>query len=84
MAAYGQINASLTLLGRLLDQFTSHNKIINNSLIISPDYLKLRAGLIQALEPFPQARIEVAKVLRSLETVEALPSNNGNSKLATT
>lgn len=73
--AYGKILESLTLIGRLLDRFTSSSRIVTNQLVVSPDYLRLRAALIQALAPYPEARQAVAKVLREAEVVEM---SNGN------
>jgi len=57
--------------GRVLGSFAdSHARVVNNSLTISPDYLRLRSGLMRALAPFPQARAAVAKMLAELESVE--------------
>ena len=42
---------------------------INQNLIVSADYLKLRQLLLSALRPFPQARAAVLAALRSVESV---------------
>lgn len=68
--AYGKIIDSLTLIGKLLNQFSAHAHVVNNQLIVSPDYLRLRTALIAALEPYPEARQAVARVLREIEAVE--------------
>ena len=67
---YAVILRSLTLIGQLLDQFKGHERTTINQLVVSPDYIRLRAALIQALGPYPEARRAVAKVLSDLETVE--------------
>lgn len=67
VAAHRAITCNLELTGKLLELFTAHTTTINNSLIISPDYLALRAALIGALAPHPAARQAVARVLRELE-----------------
>jgi hypothetical protein len=55
------------LVGKLVGELTQGTQILNQSLVVSPDYLRLRALLITALAPFPAARIAVAKALRELE-----------------
>ncbi len=55
------------IVGKLVGELTQGTQILNQSLVVSPDYLKLRALLITALAPFPAARIAVAKALRELE-----------------
>src|SRR5216683_250559 len=42
---------------------------INQNLIVSADYLRLRQLLLSALRPFPQARAAVLAALRSVESV---------------
>lgn len=68
--SYGVILKSLELIGRLLDQFKGHERTTINQLVVSPDYIRLRAALITALAPYPEARRAVAEVLRDLESVE--------------
>jgi hypothetical protein len=67
---YGKILEVLTFIGKLLNQFSGHHAQQVNQLVVSPDYLRLRAALITALQPYPEARAAVARVLRDLETVE--------------
>ena len=68
--SYAFILRSLELIGKLLDQFKGHAKQTVNQLVISPDYIRLRAALIQALQPYPEARQGVARVLRELESID--------------
>jgi hypothetical protein len=68
--SYAVIIHSLELIGKLLDSFHGREKQTINQLVISPDYLRLRAALIQALASYPDARKAVAAVVRDLETAE--------------
>jgi len=61
------LHENYTLSGKLIAELNTGTQVINQSLVVSPDYLKLRALLVQALQPFPAARIAVAKALRELE-----------------
>jgi hypothetical protein len=61
------------LVGKLVGELTQGTQILNQSLVVSPDYLRLRALLITALAPFPAARIAVAKALRELEQPSEAP-----------
>lgn len=67
----GQIHRNLELVGKLLDQFVSHSVHTSVSLLISPEYLQLRSGLLQALAAHPEARRAVASVLHGIETTAA-------------
>jgi hypothetical protein len=40
---------------------------INNNVLIMPAYIELRVGLVEALNPYPEAKIAVAQVLHRLE-----------------
>ncbi len=75
--AYAKILDALNLVGKLLNQFAGHHAQQVNQLVVSPDYLRLRAALINALQPYPDARVAVAKVLRDLEAVEVEGTANG-------
>ena len=68
--SYAFILRSLELIGKLLSQFKGYQSTTINQLTISPDYLKLRAALIQALAPYPDARRAVAAVLREIEDID--------------
>jgi hypothetical protein len=63
----GRILDSLSFTAKLLGELSTHNQTTINQLVVSPQYLELRAALIQALAPFPPARKAVSQVLRRLE-----------------
>ncbi len=68
--------------GRILGSFAADNaRVINQSLIVSPDYIRLRSGLMKALAPYPEARSAVARMLAELESVE--PVEKAEPKLIT-
>ena len=67
----GQIHRNLELVGKYLGEFASHSISTSVSLLITPEYLDLRAALVRALRPSPQARAAVAAVLRDVETTAA-------------
>lgn len=71
--SYGHILRTLEAAGKMLDGFKGAQQTVINQLIVSGDYLRLRAALINALAPYPEARQAVAKVLRDMEV-----SNNGS------
>jgi hypothetical protein len=62
-----QVHKNLELVGRYLGEFAQRSISTQISVLISPEYLKLRAALVQALRPFPEARMAVAAVLHRIE-----------------
>lgn len=68
VAVEGAITANLTLVGKLLGQLIQHHDVRHTSILISPDYLRLRATLIDALRPFPDAMRAVGAALHALES----------------
>jgi hypothetical protein len=58
---------SLTFTAKLLGDLSTHSQTTINQLVVSPQYLELRSALIRALQPFPDARKAVSRVLRGLE-----------------
>jgi hypothetical protein len=84
LRVHAEMRANLRLCGHLLGEFTKGDTIVNQSLVVSPDYLRLRQGLLEALANFPDARKAVFAVMRSLETappitnpeVRAIPKLN--------
>jgi hypothetical protein len=73
-----QIHKNLELVGRYLGEFAKHTVQTNISILVQPEYLKLRTALLQALADFPEARWAVANVLHSIEGAAAAP--NGHDK----
>lgn len=68
VSAEGAITANLTLVAKLLGQLVQHHEVRSTSILISPDYLKLRATLIEALKPYPEAARAVGAALHRLES----------------
>jgi len=69
---HARITSNLDLEARLLDQIGGRATVINNSLVISPSYLRLRQLLLNALAPsqFRAARMAIVVALRAVETAE--------------
>jgi hypothetical protein len=75
----GQVHKNLELVGRYLGEFAKHTVQTNISILVQPEYLRLRSALLQALWPFPEARQAVAAVLHSIEATAAQePVQNGH------
>jgi hypothetical protein len=77
-----QIHTNLELVGKYLGEFARHSVQTNISIVVQPEYLKLRSALLQALWPFPEARQAVAAVLHDIEGSAAQePVPNGHDKV---
>jgi hypothetical protein len=77
----GQIHKNLELVGRYLGEFAKHTITTNVSILVQPEYLKLRSALLQALAPFPEAKFAVVAALHGLESAAAQePVANGHDK----
>ena len=70
LMAISQARGNLELLARLMGELQNQQNTVN-VLVADPDWLKLRAGIIRALEPWPAARLAVAAAIR--ETVNDEP-----------
>jgi hypothetical protein len=76
-----QIHQNLELTGKYLGEFARVTTQTQISLLVTPEYLKLRSALLRALWPFPEARQAVAAVLHEIEGVAAQePAPNGQDK----
>jgi hypothetical protein len=74
-----QIHTNLELVGKYLGEFARHSVQTNISLLVTPEYLKLRTALLQALADFPEAKYAVAAVLHDIEGAAAKePVANGH------
>lgn len=71
-AIHARLTANLELTARLLDEIGTHSTTVTNNLIVAPQYLELRAKLLEALSPpqFRAARHAVVAALRAIETIE--------------
>jgi hypothetical protein len=65
------LHDNVELTGRSLGTFAEHERAItqvaNLGVLMSPEYVDLRASLIKALTPFPEARRAVGSVLAGVE-----------------
>jgi hypothetical protein len=61
------IHRNLELVGKYLGEFASHSVQTTISMLVTPEYLDLRASLLRALQPFPDARRAVAATLHQVE-----------------
>jgi len=65
-----QLHRNLEITGELLGDLSTGGTTINNVLIL-PAYVEMRVALVKALQPFPDARSAVAKVLHRIESKAA-------------
>jgi hypothetical protein len=63
LAAIGQARGNLELLARLLGELQDQQVAVQ-VLVTSPDWLRLRAAIMAALEPYPAACQAVAEAIR--------------------
>jgi hypothetical protein len=71
VSAEGAITANLALVGKLLGMIVQRHDVRSTSLLVSPDYLKLRSALVDALRPYPEAGRAVGAALHRLESEAA-------------
>jgi hypothetical protein len=62
------ITAALSMSAKLLGMLTTTIDVRHTSLLVSPDYLKLRQVLVQALRSHPEALRDVSAALHRLES----------------
>jgi hypothetical protein len=71
LAASKQLHANIELTGRTLGTFAEHERSItqvaNLQVLMSPEYVGLRADLIRVLRPYPAARAAVGEVLARID-----------------
>jgi hypothetical protein len=67
----GQIHKNIELTGKLVGDLKT-GTTINNTLILSTEYHRLRTGLVLALKPHPKARLAVTQLLQSMEAEPAV------------
>jgi hypothetical protein len=61
------IHRNIELVGKYLGEFASHSVQTTVSILVAPEYLTMRAALLRALAPFPDARRAVAATLHAVE-----------------
>lgn len=59
--------ANLRLTAELLGQLTTHHQVTHASVLVSPDYIRLRQAITAALRSHPLAARDVAAALARLE-----------------
>jgi hypothetical protein len=65
------VHRNLEMVGRYLGMFAQVHTSNSISVLLSQDYLQLRQSLVQALQPFPEARRAVAAALHQAEAEAA-------------
>jgi hypothetical protein len=65
------ILSNLELVSKLLGQLVHRTEITSRSILISPDYLRLRAILIEELLPHPEIASRIAERIAALENEAA-------------
>jgi hypothetical protein len=64
-ALAGRLHESLALAAKLTGELTPHASISITNVLLSPDFMRLRADLLRVLARYPEARAEVATLFRS-------------------
>ena len=67
----GAIHRNLELVGKYLGEFAQHQIRTTVSVLVQPEYLQMRAALVRALQPYPDARAAVAAMLHQIESKAA-------------
>jgi hypothetical protein len=65
-----QLHANLELTAKLLGDLGIGTTNITNVLIL-PQYIEMRCALVNALQPYPEAKLAVAAALRTIESKAA-------------
>jgi hypothetical protein len=65
------LHANLELTAKLLGSLATGSTTIHNNILIAPEYLQMRIGLMNALVPYPDARIAAAAVVHQIESKAA-------------
>src|SRR6266404_496769 len=66
-AAESVILSNLSTVGKLLGTLVTRHAVSHTSILVSPDYLRLRSTLVDALRNFPAAALAVGRALHALE-----------------
>jgi hypothetical protein len=66
--AEARITANLELVGKLLGQLVQHHEVTHTSVLLSPDYIKLRQVLVETLRPYPEVAAKVSAALHAIES----------------
>ncbi len=63
-AISGRLNESLSLTAKLTGELVPHAGVSITNVLLSPDFMRLRAELLRVLARYPEARDEVVAVFR--------------------
>ncbi len=63
-ALSGRLHESLSLTAKLTGELVPHTGVSITNVLLSPDFMRLRAELLRVLARYPEAREEVAAVFR--------------------
>jgi hypothetical protein len=66
--AEARITANLELVAKLLGQLIQRHETTHTSILLSPDYIRLRQVLVETLRPYPEVAAKVATALHKIET----------------
>jgi hypothetical protein len=67
--ATASMHANIKLAGQLVGELNT-GTTINNTLVLTEDYNRVRQGITLALKPFPKARAAVVAFLRGMEEIQ--------------
>jgi hypothetical protein len=67
-SAESVILSNLATVGKLLGTLVQHHAVTHSSVLLQPDYLRLRQVLVDTLRAFPEAARAVARALHALES----------------
>lgn len=76
-AVHGRINENISTVAKLLGEISTHTTTTVNNLTISPEYLALRASLVQALRTHPEALKAIRRVLAGVEEPKTIEHSHG-------
>jgi hypothetical protein len=66
--AESRITQNLELVAKLLGQLVQRHETTHTSILLSPDYIRLRQTLVETLRPYPEIAAKVAAALHEIET----------------
>jgi hypothetical protein len=65
--AESRITQNLELVAKLLGQLVNRHETTHTSILLSPDYIRLRQILVETLRPYPEIAAKVAAALHATE-----------------
>jgi hypothetical protein len=68
LMAESRITSNLELVAKLLGQLVARHEVSHTSILLSPDYIRLRQILVETLRPYPEIAAKVAAALHAVES----------------